>query len=322
LAKLLADSKGNVQAHESTDIPEAEEWESSKGLDNIIKSMSNTNLEAVGIDNSTAANSSRTSELELTEPDLPEPPPPSTEATPPTPSYQPVVKGTLSVSGAVEESSSSVSTGSSSIRPRTTSRKPVASKKPVAKKLAISSSADNRLESFESVERRAAKAQQEKEDLAVAISLQNQIDNEATNAETTYVSSGRVAAAYSEVETSIYKPNSASLQPSTSIYSSNANSNKSSNNSAVQESNEARMKYSNAKSISSDQFFNRDEEDTAQARNKLNNYSNANAISSDMLYNEQTGQWVSSSSATDGGGLGKLKDTVKGFFDDIQRRIT
>jgi hypothetical protein len=113
------------------------------------------------------------------------------------------------------------------------------------------------------------------------------------------------------------------------------------------ESHIARDKYSSSKSISSDQFFGRDEEDAAAALGRLEKYSSSTSISSDMINgnaangsnNDSVASLVGSawssyrsnaSSQSYGGGsassstagtLGQLKDSVAGFFDDIQKRI-
>jgi hypothetical protein len=102
------------------------------------------------------------------------------------------------------------------------------------------------------------------------------------------------------------------------------------------------------KGISSDQFFGRDEEDAAKARNRLEKYSGSTAISSDMLNSNSNNDYQSNTSSdsnwsslrtnynnnNSGGGmsnvspsdavnasLDRLKVSVSGFFEDIQKRI-
>lgn len=76
------------------------------------------------------------------------------------------------------------------------------------------------------------------------------------------------------------------------------------------ESYEAREKYNNLKGISSDHFESAQSIDTISA-SQLDKYSTATSFSSDM-FNDKT-------EATNG--FSVLKDSVKSFFDDIQRRI-
>lgn len=84
------------------------------------------------------------------------------------------------------------------------------------------------------------------------------------------------------------------------------------------ESFQARDKYSNAKGISSDQFFGRDEDHANEMRGRLDKYKGASAISSDMVYHnaEPVDYSVQDGSHID---LDRLKDNVKDFFSDIMR---
>jgi ADP-ribosylation factor GTPase-activating protein 2/3 len=158
----------------------------------------------------------------------------------------------------------------------------------------------------------------------------------------------RVKAVIREVEaatsaTSIYRSPSVSSSGSSNSFSSgsgrygNLNAKPSFSSSSVSESTEARDRYKNAKSISSDDFFGKDDDQKTDAQNRLRTmYGGANAISSDMLYGN--GQGHSSDGGRGGSslanatvfttldaakideGLDKLKDSVKDFFSDIQRR--
>lgn len=175
-----------------------------------------------------------------------------------------------------------------------------------AKRLSSNSSADTKMESFESIEKRNERLQQD---------LQNMNISETNQA-------GRVAAFLREDDQaqsssgSIYR-NSTVSSKNTSVLNANVHS---SNESFV-----AREKYSNVKSISSDQFFGLEDEGNQVARTKLQTqYGKSNAISSDMLYgsdNSEGNDDFHGGTAAEGISLDKLKDSVSGFFENIQRRI-
>jgi hypothetical protein len=219
-------------------------------------------------------------------------------------------------------------------------------------------SSDLKMESFEAVEKRVAKAQKDEQ--------QKEQQHQQTKAllssdPSSLGDESRVKAAIREVEsasaaTSIYRS-----QPSTSSTGGGRYGNlgtssssrygvtsSSSTGGSVSESFEARDRYKNAKSISSDDFFNKNEDQNSEARDRLRTqFSGATAIGSDMLYGGGDGGGnggsggASSSSGYRGSsgslsnvsvfttldsaqidqGLDKLKDSVKDFFSDIQRRI-
>lgn len=83
-----------------------------------------------------------------------------------------------------------------------------------------------------------------------------------------------------------------------------------------------REKYSSYKGISSDMVYGTDDESAIEIKSKLEKLNNSTSISSDMLYGESSMNNSRGQSSDDiSDGISKLKDSVKGFFDDIQRRI-
>jgi len=209
-------------------------------------------------------------------------------------------------------------------------KKPAASKKGGmgARKIVTNTPSDVRIESFESVEKRAAVAQQEVEDRKLAQQLQQQ--EAATAAQNS--SSGRVAAMMAEAETStkqsIYRTypstTTGTTGKTTTSGSSASNGYRSStttsgSSSKGPESTAARDKYSSQKGISSDQYFGRDQEDPAVIKSRLGQYSNSSAISSDMMYGRANDPSGSYDDGDDGSAtLEKLKDSVAGFFDSFK----
>lgn len=185
-----------------------------------------------------------------------------------------------------------------------------------AKRLSSNSAIDTKLESFESLEKRNDALLKQESQLNGK--LQDLNISEGTN-------SGRVAALLREEDqqTSIYR---SSTSPATS-YSAGGSQFASSARSfnPGSESHVARDKYANVKSISSDQFFGREEEGNQVVRAKLQSqYGNSTAISSDMLYGREISEESDDfhgGTAAEGISLDKLKDSVSGFFENIQRRI-
>jgi len=314
-------------------------WEASSGLENLMMSVSGKEASSSGGggggtvghlgESSSASSASSTGEVT---------PPPSVFTMAP-----PQAQGTLSVksvssaklneqeeaetaaSAAADEAGAAVAAASKMIGKPMIKKAGVAAKKIGARKL-DSNPSDVRLESFESVEKRATKAAQEEEDHKLANKMQG-LDVGGTG-------SSRLSAVYQEAE-SIYRPSS--VTTSSSNYSSSRGGSSSGNNnsssfkgasavSSMGESFQAREKYGSAKGISSDQFFGRDEEDTTIMRSRLEKYSNSSAISSDMLSGEGGGaeyERTRTGSGTSSGdsGLGKLKDSVRDFFDSVQSRL-
>lgn len=205
------------------------------------------------------------------------------------------------------------------------SKKASASKKSSVKKLSTNSDYDVSIESFESVDRRAVKAAQEEEDRKMAVKLSREINSSENE------SSGRVAAMMMEAEAgaaspakpSIYRSapsTTSSAAPSTVFTGSGRYGNLGMSSAAGSasaagsgaESREARERYGNAKGISSDNYFGRDDDSNA-ARSNLQNYSSSKAISSDMLRGGDSYSY----SANNDTSLDRLKDSVSGFFDSI-----
>ncbi|CAE7621987.1 unnamed protein product [Symbiodinium microadriaticum] len=123
---------------------------------------------------------------------------------------------------------------------------------------------------------------------------------------------------------SLYRPDPSESATSSYQYPSSSGGHSPSGRSGAPpsagESYVARDKYSNAKSISSDQFFGQDDAHAAEMRTRLDKYAGASAISSDMVYHNAAP--VDYSQQGNGGvDLDRLKDSVKDFFQDISRNM-
>lgn len=216
-------------------------------------------------------------------------------------------------------------------------KKPVTKKGLGAKKLGASPS-DIRLESFEKVEKRSAKAAQEAADFEAAVALDKSENQSAS--ESSAVS--RVGAVYEDsVVTTASKPvqkgsiytsdpaaASAKTGGSGSYPTSNGKSASYTNTSTSYAASDSR--FSNKKGISSDQYFGRDQESESAMKGKLDKYSGATAISSDMLYHDAAAPDFGTVSYADtmaararagSGEVAKLKESVKSFFDDVSRNF-
>lgn len=295
--------------HEPIEKTRSDSWEGKDGLDHLLHSVS---LQSQPVQHVTH-HASHTDTVFRT-PEV-KPPTPATAAPAPTSPSPPTVipasvlqptettptvkTGTLSVS-LTPSTSSSVS---APVLLKSTSKKPASKKGLGAKKLA-STPQDIHIESFSSVEKRAAAAKQVEEDHKVALALQQQ--------EQTSVS--RISSLLQEESKSIYRstPKVETPAPAPSRYTARTPTTSSSNGT---ESTLARDKYSTAKSISSEQFYG-NEEDLSVLKGKLGQYSSAKAISSDLLYHDHQ-----PSLQTEDDGLTQLKESVKDFFQDINRRM-
>eukprot|EP00596_Hydrurales_sp_CCMP1899_P005591 CAMPEP_0119042340 /NCGR_PEP_ID=MMETSP1177-20130426/14616_1 /TAXON_ID=2985 /ORGANISM="Ochromonas sp, Strain CCMP1899" /LENGTH=417 /DNA_ID=CAMNT_0007009053 /DNA_START=385 /DNA_END=1638 /DNA_ORIENTATION=- len=233
-------------------------------------------------------------------------------------------------------------------------KKGVVPKKSIGSRI-LSSTPDDRFESFESVEKRAARAVQEAEDHKVAANLQSQENNGGSNG------SSRLDAIYKEEAESIYRTATPVAAATSSMYGSSKSSGNAYATSSAStsgsfksdgpESYQARNKYASNKGISSDQFFGRDEEDMEIMKTRLAKMGSATAIGSDMLSDDAPPEWQGSPSSPGGNNGGRsvdhrggrsnsyyegegdrgvarvnhsidqMKDSVTNFFGDIQRRM-
>lgn len=170
-----------------------------------------------------------------------------------------------------------------------------------AKKLNVGNN-DVKIESFESVEKR----------------LQNLTMTPAANESENAPS--RISSFLNQESNSPNKPlqDNKSITAPSSIYRSVAPAT-SVNHSY--DSKLAREKYGSAKSISSDQFFGRDQIDSLEMKSRLELFSGSQAISSDMLYNNGEGSEISYNRNSDDFSMDRLKDSVSDFFKDLQKRV-
>ena len=84
-----------------------------------------------------------------------------------------------------------------------------------------------------------------------------------------------------------------------------------------------------AKSLGSDQFFNRDKVDGVEARNRLEKMKNSTSFSSDMFSGESNSSHAQTSSSRSDPSTedlskmayDKLQHSVKDFFDDVRDRL-
>lgn len=306
-------------------------WDIAGGLDGLMLSVSNSQLSSLSgsKDNLTTLSVSAPTPVEPFQSVFSAPaevlPPPAHAPILPSPSI-----GSLSVSMSVDsnavESSIAAPAFSKSAFSSSTKKSGSALKKGIVARKLDSSSQDVKMDSFEAVEKMAAKAATQEEANKLTGKLNSNSGGDFSSS-----GSSRLAAVYQESE-SIYRAAPAASS-SGSIYAGARSSNSTSGVSfkptvAGSESYQARDRFSSAKSISSDQFFGRDEEDSAAVRARLQKYSGATAISSDMLSSDvspeenyggnRAGRSLSASSDD---GLGKLKESVRDFFDNLQSKF-
>jgi hypothetical protein len=195
---------------------------------------------------------------------------------------------------------------------------------------------DFRIETFESVEKKQQRAAAEEEDFALAQKLQNDEIAKAGGNGRSNAGVSRISSLLQEEEKSIYRSPYAATPPtppssgisSSSPYASLSSNNYSSTSAyssatpATASAPGASDKFSKSKGISSDQYFGRDLAEQEEHRKTLSKYSNSTSISSDMLYGQQQGgnQGYSTRESDNLGGLDfdRLKDSVKGFFDELR----
>lgn len=377
LSKLQNDERGvaalNPVTTEGIDASKsiATKWESSSGLDDMMLSLSGKEREPTSIIPVPSVIKAEPTQSDSAFPDDDDIAPPAPQFSEPKAKPLPMAPaaaiGTLSVSSLNKNADDKDGFGDFDNVPTRLSKAPVFGKKGVAPKkssatrMMSTSAADERFESFESIEQRATKAVQEADDHKMATQLQTQENNNNNGGESG--GSSRLAAIYQESEAaSIYRASATPAATSSSIYSSSkfpdssaSHSQGSSNTggssfnvAASSESYAARNKYSSNKGISSDQFFGRDEEDMQIMKNRLEKLSSSSAIGSDMLSNDDAANdWqsgdhrggrssgssgsggYSSSNAYSGNNIAisstivnaKLKDMVTNFIGDIQSRL-
>lgn len=338
LAKQIEGEDHHHISHHSEAITkqrsESGNWDGSgDGLENIMMSLSkssngNSNASAVSTNNQPpkldrARTDPAPSSVFTFAAEKPQPSEPVNTSTPntvePARSPSPPPIGTLSISALITNNDGeqapehSNATQSKAVFGKKSSS---ATKKLGAKKLSTDAK-DVKIESFESVEKKVAKAQQEQEDHKLASKLQ-QDENSTGKSRISTLLEAEGASIYRAPPTSNTTSNSSGGSIYSSLYQSNSNSNKQVTSKAG-ESYQAREKYGNAKGISSDQFFGRDEEDARLMQSKLSKFSGSNAISSDMLYHDKPP--VDYSNNNDEFDMNKLKDSVKDFFSTIQNHI-
>eukprot|EP00604_Paraphysomonas_vestita_P001423 CAMPEP_0174824268 /NCGR_PEP_ID=MMETSP1107-20130205/32437_1 /TAXON_ID=36770 /ORGANISM="Paraphysomonas vestita, Strain GFlagA" /LENGTH=387 /DNA_ID=CAMNT_0016050707 /DNA_START=190 /DNA_END=1353 /DNA_ORIENTATION=+ len=209
-----------------------------------------------------------------------------------------------------------------------------------AKKLTVPSdsgkgSQDVKIETFESVEKKQQRALAEQEDFELAQKLQQE---ELSKSNSNGGGESRIAALLHEegqnafrtpaATTSIYQPLPSTSSPTTKVsvtspYASLTSNNYSSSSTTSSSSNANSgnlNKYANAKGISSDQYFGREQAENEEYRRNISKYSNSSSISSDMLYGREDAHTSTREQDNLSVGLDfdRLKDSVKGFFDEFR----
>ena len=351
--KLMSDGSASSLRSPSLDAVEttkdAAGWDASNGLDGLMLSVSNTNLSSLsGSKDNLASIAPSTSSDKLssarttTTPAVAAPETvfsaPVVEVQAPKPAPTPVVPaaaiGSLSV--ATADAAATATEASKSLIGSAIKKPSAGLKKGSIGARKLGDATALKMDSFDVVEKNVAKAKQEEEDYKLSLKLQ-------TGGESTSTSGGsgssRLAAVYQESE-SIYRATPVAA-PAASIYSGRVASATSSGGtggssktvtSAMGESFEARERFSKSKSISSDQFFGNEDEEAAAARARLQRYSGATAISSDMLKHDEPvdgrgggggSRGGGSASGSGGGndGIGKLRESVRDFFDNVSTRF-
>lgn len=315
LQKLIeAESSGQLMPASEDGAPVDGTDELKAGIDRLL--LSSGDAAAAGEDNA-ATNLTTSSSPTVPEPET------VFEAAAATTRSKAVAHGTLTVAAVseqVEPSDATVEAKAAAVVLPTKIGAKKSAKKGLGARRLETSAADIGIASFESADKQALKA------AAVASKEDGSKGRKGGEIEEKSGPS-RVMAAYAETVTppapssSIYKPAAAPNGSSSSSSSSSSSIISSSYGyqapNKAEESFAARGKYTNAKGISSDQYFGREEADEFAARSKLQAYSNSTAISSDMLSGERS----MDEDSFDTSGLSALKDSVASFFSDVSRRM-
>jgi hypothetical protein len=339
IQKLAAEASGTpiaaIAAEETPKSPQG------TGLEHIMKSLSNTTMDAPPISPLPVSVFSVASAAPAAEPDADAPVVQGNPRTI-TPSYTPVQKGTIDITAAVTpvpttpdtpadaSGAESDSTGGyTSMKPSSSKvlgKKPMPGKKSSATRVMASSDNEVKLESFETMEKRLTTEAKKEAKLQASAGI---AANGSSRLDAVYEASIASAApgVTSPLSPSRYQqqqpttPKSvASVAPASSRYGNLSGGSSSTSTTDSSSTN----KYSGAKSISSDQYFGRDEAEAQQSRARLDKYSGSTSISSDMLNGNEDAYSSQNRNNRDPDAsemVSALKDSVKGFFDDIQRRI-
>jgi len=267
-------------------------WESSSGLDNLLRSASGADLS--GLERGDDEPVTVFKALALAAP-APAPAP----APKPVEKKEPVVFGTLSTKlGEVGTAPAPAALKVSSLGAKKASKPKLAARKLTGGGSGV------RMESFEDVDKRSGIANQELQDRALAVKLHN--------ADADIAGSSRLAAVYQDSE-SIYKPAPAPQR-------AQAPSPRGSGvpKAAPADGGYAQSKFPSAKGISSDQYFERGQQQTDAAKARLGSYAGSSAISSEMLHGG--GERASSYEdfIPDELSMREIKKSVRGFFDSVQ----
>lgn len=346
LAKLVeheAHPDGHHQHHETQDHHEDHSTkELTNNIDSLLLSVSQQpKLDRAVTDSAVSYNNNNNNNINHVNP--PAPPQVESSETPIKASSSITPIGTLSIQAAItpehdekEETEAANHQAVLALKPKkvtSTKKKTLGAKKLTVPSSSGQGSQDVKIETFESVEKKQQRAIAEQEDFQLAQKLQQE---EIAKSNVTGTGESRISALLNEegqnvfrtpTTTSIYQPAAPSpttkvsvTSPYAALTSNNSSSSTSSSYSNSSTSNSANMnKYVNAKGISSDQYFGREDAENEEYRKNITKYSNSSSISSDMLYGRD-GSNLTSREQDNLTGLDfdRLKDSVKGFFDEFR----